>query len=117
MKKAKVEATEPVKTRKKGCWITTQLVDEEILVLNIYENRILTARHCINIDTGEYATLQGKIWSTTKEHWDRNMNRDIITMIQKLKKEQECQKRMKNIYRIISYSITLMLIQRFKLLA
>lgn len=66
MKKAKVEATEPVKTRKKGGWITTQLVDKEILVLNIYENRILKARHCINIDTGEYATLQGKIWSTTK---------------------------------------------------
>lgn len=66
MKKAKVEATEPVKTRKKGGWITTQLVDEDILVLNIYKNRILTARHCINIDTGEYATLQGKIWSTTK---------------------------------------------------
>ena len=66
MKKAKVEATKPVKTRKNGWWITTQLVDDSILVLNIYLNKILQARHCINVLTGEYATLKGRIWSVTK---------------------------------------------------
>ncbi len=69
MKKAKVEACVPVKARKMGWWITTQLVDDVILVLNIYRNKILQSRHCINVLTGEYATLKGKIWFNTKiEH-------------------------------------------------
>lgn len=66
MKRAKIEATEPIKTRKMGRWITVQLVEECILVLNIYDNRILGARHCINIYTGEYATLTGNEWAITK---------------------------------------------------
>lgn len=66
MKKAKVEQLEPKKTRKNGWWITTQLIDDSVLVLNIYKNKILQARHCINVLTGEYATLKGKVWSTTK---------------------------------------------------
>ena len=66
MKKVKVEQSEPKKTRKNGWWITTQLIDDSVLVLNIYKNKILQARHCINVLTGEYATLKGKVWSTTK---------------------------------------------------
>ncbi|RGG63444.1 hypothetical protein DWW96_10910 [Eubacterium sp. AF17-7] len=66
MKKAKVEAAAPVRTQKNGWWLTAQVIDEDILVLNIYKNKILQARHCINVETGEYATLNGQIWSTTK---------------------------------------------------
>lgn len=66
MKKVLVERLEPKKTRKNGWWITTQLIDDSVLVLNIYKNKILQSRHCINVLTGEYATLKGKVWSTTK---------------------------------------------------
>ena len=66
MKKVKVENTKPKKTRKNGWFITTQLIDDCILVLNIYHNKILQARHCINVLTGEYATLKGCIWSVSK---------------------------------------------------
>lgn len=67
MKKKKIEATEPVKADKKGQWITTQVVDD-ILVLNFYLDKKLYARHCINTKTSEYATLKAKdeIWYTTK---------------------------------------------------
>ena len=66
MKKVKVENTKPKKTRKNGWFITTQLIDDCILILNIFHNKILQARHCINVLTGEYATLKGCIWSVTK---------------------------------------------------
>lgn len=66
MKKVLIERSEPKKTRKNGWWITTQLIDDSVLVLNIYKNKILQARHCINVLTGEYATLKGKVWSITK---------------------------------------------------
>lgn len=66
MRKVKVEQTKPKKTRHTGWFITTQLIEDCILVLNIYNNKILQARHCINVLTGEYATLKGKIWSVSK---------------------------------------------------
>lgn len=66
MKKVKVENTKPKKTKKNGWFITTQLIDDCILVLNIFHNKILQARHCINVMTGEYATLKGCIWSVSK---------------------------------------------------
>lgn len=66
MRKVKVENTKPKKTRKNGWFITTQLIDDCILILNIFHNKILQARHCINVLTGEYATLKGCIWSVSK---------------------------------------------------
>ena len=61
MKKKLVEMKKPVKTRKKGGWITVQMIDN-ILVLNIYDNGRLLCRHCVNKDTGEYETLRDGIW-------------------------------------------------------
>lgn len=66
MRKVKVENTKPKKTRKNGWFITTQLIDDCILILNIFHNKVLQARHCINVLTGEYATLKGCIWSVSK---------------------------------------------------
>ena len=66
MRKVKVENTKPIPARKDGGYITVQIVDDSILVLNIYNNKILKARHCINILTKEYATLKGCIWSVSK---------------------------------------------------
>ena len=65
MKKKKVENTKPIPCRKKGWWVNCQIVDD-ILVLNIYNNKYLLARHCINTITYEYATLRGKVWETQK---------------------------------------------------
>lgn len=76
MKRKMIEATRPVPTKKRGRWITTQLVDDCILVLNIYIDRILQARHCINVLTGEYATLCGKKWSATKFESALGLERD-----------------------------------------
>lgn len=45
MRKVKVENTKPIPTRKDGGYITVQIVDDSILVLNIYNNKILKARH------------------------------------------------------------------------
>lgn len=65
MKKRIVESLEVPKTSKRGWWTEVQLV-ENILVLNAFFNKGLRARHCINIDTKEYGTLKGAVWSVTK---------------------------------------------------
>ena len=65
MKKRLVESLEVPKTSKRGWWTEVQLV-ENILVLNAFFNKGLRARHCINIDTKEYGTLKGAVWSVTK---------------------------------------------------
>ncbi len=64
MKKKLIENTEPIKTRKNGWWITVQMI-QRILVLNIYNNKILYSRHCINVDNYEYMTLYKGEWKTT----------------------------------------------------
>lgn len=61
MKKLLVETTPPIMTRKKGWWITVQLA-KNILILNIFNNMILQARHCINVDNHEYMTLRDGKW-------------------------------------------------------
>lgn len=61
MKKKLIEATPPVKTKKMGWWITVQQV-KNILVLNIFNNRILEARHCINVDNHEFMTFRKGDW-------------------------------------------------------
>lgn len=65
MKKRLVESLEVPKTSKRGWWTEVQLA-ENILVLNAFFNKGLRARHCINIDTKEYGTLKGAVWSATK---------------------------------------------------
>ena len=65
MKKVLVESTQPVRTKKTGWWITVQLL-EDILVLNVFQNRILQARHCINRNTGEYMTLRDGEWKAQR---------------------------------------------------
>lgn len=65
MKKRKIENTPPVKTKKNGWWTTVQMIDET-LVLNVYNKRKLYARHCVNPEKMEYATLKDGVWTNTK---------------------------------------------------
>ena len=53
MKRKKVLQAEPVKTKKEGRVITVQEADE-ILILNMYQDRKLTDRYAMNTQTGEY---------------------------------------------------------------
>lgn len=65
MKKKLVENTKPIPTRRKGYWTTVQVV-EDILILNMYNDRKLYARHCFNTRTKEYATFELGEWNTKK---------------------------------------------------
>ena len=65
MKHKAIEKAAPVKTRKDG-WATTVQEVEDITVLNIYENKKLIARHCVNIETGEHET-----WRPGRPETDR----------------------------------------------
>lgn len=65
MRKKEIEATLPVKPNMDG-WATTAQVINGILVLNIYKNKALKARHCFNCETKEYATLSEGVWSQSK---------------------------------------------------
>ena len=65
MKKRLIESLEVPKPSQRGWWTEVQLA-ENILILNVFFNKVLRARHCINIDTNEYAALKGVIWSVTK---------------------------------------------------
>ena len=59
----------PIKTKKKGKVVTVQTV-ENILILNIYQDKDLICRYCMNTDTGEYETWDAKTgeWSVMKAH-------------------------------------------------
>ena len=59
----------PIKTKKKGKVVTVQTV-ENILILNMYRDKDLTCRYCMNTDTGEYETWDAKTgeWSVMKAH-------------------------------------------------
>ena len=62
MKMKLIDGTEPVKPGKNGWEVTVQLLDQEkLLVLNIWNNRHLHARHCLNLETGEYATKKADL--------------------------------------------------------
>lgn len=56
MKRKLVEQTEPRKTRKKGKIVTVQAAGE-ILILNIFQDRKLLARYCMDSGSYEYAAL------------------------------------------------------------
>lgn len=67
MKRKLVEQTEPRKTRKKGKIVTAQAAGE-ILILNIFQDRKLLARYCMDSRSYEYAALDiaaGK-WTSRK---------------------------------------------------
>lgn len=57
MKRKKIEALAPAKTRKKGNIATVQVLDG-ILIINFFEDKELKARYCMVTETGEH------------EYWD-----------------------------------------------
>lgn len=65
MKKSLVEATLPPKTQKMGWWIIPQPV-KDVLILNIFNNRVLQGRHCINVITHEFMTWRHNQWFTRR---------------------------------------------------
>lgn len=65
MKKALVERTEPAPPERDG-WCTAVQTTEDILIFNIYNNKRLKARHCINIKSGEYATWKAGTWKESQ---------------------------------------------------
>ena len=65
MKKKKIEQLQPKEPKKNGKYITTVQQMENILILNVYRNRILFGRHCINTETGEYAQ-----WNAIDKTWN-----------------------------------------------
>lgn len=69
MKRRLVLRETPIKTKKKGKVVTVQNV-ENILILNMYRDKDLTCRYCMNTDTGEYETWDAKTgeWSVMKAH-------------------------------------------------
>ena len=67
MKKKLIEKTEPVKPGRKKCdWEQTIQEVGEILVINIWYKKDLLARHCINVNTRDFATLKKGTWYETK---------------------------------------------------
>lgn len=62
MKKKMIEKIPAIKTKKNGWWITVQQV-EDVLVLNVHKDRVLQARHCININNYEFATFKDGAWT------------------------------------------------------
>lgn len=66
MKYKLVEKTPvPAPSKKRGWWAEPQLV-KDILILNVFEDGKLYARHAISTGTKEYATLKDKTWRMTQ---------------------------------------------------
>lgn len=61
MKKKLVESIQPEypESMKYG---TTVQTEKDILIINVFHNGILKARHCVNVETGEYMTLREGRW-------------------------------------------------------
>ena len=112
MKKKLVENTKPVPTRRKGYWVTVQ-VAEDILILNLYQDQKLYARHCLNTRTKEYATFESGAWNTKKiegafglkpddytYYWSSNASKEIC---KKAKMSPEDKKIMQENIKINTY--------------
>lgn len=65
MKEKTIEKLVAKKPKAYGKRITVQQLDN-IVILNIFYNRILQARYCMNSDTGEYETFENDVWKKTK---------------------------------------------------
>ena len=64
MRRSLVEKTEPKRTRKKGKIITAQETGG-ILILNIFQDRQLRARYCIDSRNYEYVA-----WDAASRKWN-----------------------------------------------
>lgn len=72
MKRKAIEKIEPAKTRKKGHIATVQTLDN-IAIINVFNDKVLTVRYCINCKTGEH-----EYW-TEKNGWKKGK---LITAIE-----------------------------------
>ncbi len=74
MKRKAIECFAPKKTRKKGLMATLQELDK-ILILNVYQEKELLVRYCINYETGEHeywkqhGWRKGGILNALNEDW------------------------------------------------
>lgn len=50
------------KVKTKWEWWTVVQQEGDILILNVFKNKIFFARHCINVKTMDYATWRGGYW-------------------------------------------------------
>ena len=83
MKRKLAERTEPKKTRKKGKVLTVQTAGS-ILIINLFEDKELKARYCMDSETYQYETYQAGVWNQRKfsafyrekeySYWDGSMN-------------------------------------------
>ena len=64
MKRKAIEKIEPAKTRKKGHIATVQTLDD-IAIINVFDDKVLAVRYCINCKTGEH-----EYW-TEKNGWKK----------------------------------------------
>ena len=64
MKKKNIEKLAPAPTKKNGFVVTVQTLDD-VLILNVYRNKKLEGRHCINTETYEFAQ-----WVADKNVWN-----------------------------------------------
>lgn len=72
MKRKAIEKIEPAKTRKKGHIATVQTLDD-IAIINVFNDKVLAVRYCINCETGEH-----EYW-TEKNGWKKGK---LITAIE-----------------------------------
>ena len=72
MKRKAIEKIEPAKTRKKGHIATVQTLDD-IAIINVFDDKVLAVRYCINCKTGEH-----EYW-TEKNGWKKGK---LITAIE-----------------------------------
>ena len=77
MKRKAIEKIEPAKTRKKGHIATVQTLDD-IAIINVFDDKVLAVRYCINCKTGEH-----EYW-TEKNGWKKGKLITAIEVFEKL---------------------------------
>lgn len=75
MKRKAIEKIEPAKTRKKGHIATVQTLDD-IAIINVFNDKVLAVRYCINCKTGEHeywtennGWKKGKLITAIEGNW------------------------------------------------
>lgn len=68
MKRKTVMALDIKRPQSGGCRITVQCPDHNLIILNVFENKALTGRYCMNTETNEYETYlqRENRWSRRK---------------------------------------------------
>ena len=90
MKRKAIEKIEPAKTRKKGHIATVQTLDD-IAIINVFNDKVLAVRYCINCKTGEHeywteknGWKKGKLITAIEGNWyEWNMLISIQRLIQR----------------------------------